>query len=104
MFHYIVYGFWLLMYFIFYFYCSAAEEIMMPGREDYKATIYSDGSVTYNFPTVLKSVCRIDVTYFPFDTQVCKLTFGSWTHHGYELDVIKRSESGNTDRPSQSQG
>ena len=78
-------------------YDSAAEEIMMPGREDYKATIYSDGSVSYNFPTVLKSVCRIDVTYFPFDTQVCKLTFGSWTYHGFELDVIKRSESGDLD-------
>lgn len=67
---------------------SAADEVMMPGRENYRATIKSDGSVSYNFPTVLKSICRIDVTYFPFDTQVCRMTFGSWSHHGFELDLF----------------
>ncbi|XP_033750113.1 neuronal acetylcholine receptor subunit alpha-10-like [Pecten maximus] len=68
-------------------YDSASDEVMMPGKEDHIATIYNDGSVFYNFPTVLKSICRVDVTYFPFDTQKCSLKFGSWSHHGYELDV-----------------
>ncbi|XP_071169768.1 neuronal acetylcholine receptor subunit alpha-10-like isoform X1 [Mytilus edulis] len=75
-------------------YDSAADEVMMPGRENYRATINSDGSVSYNFPTVLKSVCRIDVTYFPFDTQVCRLTFGSWSHHGFEMDVVNSATEG----------
>ncbi|CAG2238263.1 CHRNA10 [Mytilus edulis] len=75
-------------------YDSAADEVMMPGRENYRATINSDGSVSYNFPTVLKSVCRIDVTYFPFDTQVCRLTFGSWSHNGFEMDVVNSATEG----------
>ncbi|XP_069137246.1 neuronal acetylcholine receptor subunit alpha-9-like isoform X2 [Argopecten irradians] len=69
-------------------YDSASDEVMMPGKEDYKATIYYDGTVFYNFPTVLKSICRVDVTYFPFDTQKCSLKFGSWSHNGLEIDVI----------------
>ncbi|KAJ8304175.1 hypothetical protein KUTeg_017758 [Tegillarca granosa] len=71
----------------------AAEEEMMPSMSDYRATIYSDGTVQYYYPTVLKSVCRVDVTYFPFDTQVCSLQFGSWSHHGLELDVVNTGDS-----------
>ncbi|XP_021345857.1 neuronal acetylcholine receptor subunit alpha-10-like isoform X2 [Mizuhopecten yessoensis] len=75
-------------------YDSASDEVMMPGREDYIASIYNDGTVHYNFPTVLKSICRVDVTYFPFDTQICSLKFGSWSHHGKEIDVVNSMKQG----------
>lgn len=74
-------------------YDSASDEVMMPGKEDYKVSIYSDGTMYYNFPTVIKSICRVDVTYFPFDTQKCSLKFGSWSHDGTELDVINSSST-----------
>ncbi|XP_060067251.1 neuronal acetylcholine receptor subunit alpha-9-like [Ylistrum balloti] len=73
-------------------YDSASDEVMMPGKEDYKATVSNDGTVNYNFPTVLKSICRVDVTYFPFDAQSCSLKFGSWSHHGFEIDLINLKE------------
>ncbi|WAQ98008.1 ACHA9-like protein [Mya arenaria] len=57
-------------------YDSAAEEVMFPGGEDYRAYVSSSGDVTYNFPTVTKSICRVNVKYFPFDTQECSLQFG----------------------------
>nr|ALR88678.1 acetylcholine receptor neuronal subunit alpha 9/10-like 103 [Saccoglossus kowalevskii] len=38
-------------------------------------------------PTVLKSTCKIDVKYFPFDKQQCRLKFGSWTYNGEQINL-----------------
>lgn len=75
-------------------YFSSAEEEMMPGKTDYRAQISSEGRVQYNFPTVLKSICRIQVTYFPFDVQKCGLTFGSWSHSTSDLDFYSEFATG----------
>ena len=48
----------------------------MPGLKDYRVSAASDGTMSYNFPTVISVLCKIDVTYFPFDTQICKLMVG----------------------------
>lgn len=61
------------------------------GLTEFRPNIYSDGSVYYNFPTVIQALCPIDVTSFPFDTQVCELVFGSWAYHGLSLDFAARS-------------
>ena len=45
------------------------------------------GYMLWIIPTMLKSSCKIDVTYFPFDEQSCPLKFGSWTYDGYQLDL-----------------
>ena len=52
-----------------------------------KVIVSSDGTVTWYSPSILKSSCKIDVKDFPFDTQTCKITFGSWTFHGFKLDL-----------------
>lgn len=67
---------------------------MFPGIENFRAYVSNTGSVTYNFPTVAKSICRVNVKYFPFDTQNCSLQFGSWSHHGFELDMVNRNPTG----------
>jgi hypothetical protein len=77
------------------FYDYSAAEDMLPGMDRYRATIYSDGSVHYNFPSYLQSTCVVDVTNFPFDIQRCSLQFGSWSHHGLELDVVNLFNTGN---------
>ena len=66
----------------------------MPGKADYRASVSSSGLVSYNYPTVLTSACRVNVRYFPFDTQKCNLQFGSWSHHGFELDLEPKNPSG----------
>lgn len=78
-------------------YDSAAEEVMFPGIENFRAYISSSGLVSYNFPTVAKTICRVNVKYFPFDTQECSLQFGSWSHHGFELDIVNRNPTGDLD-------
>lgn len=36
---------------------------------------------------VYKSSCAIDIKYFPFDEQECRLKFGSWTYNGLKMDM-----------------
>ncbi len=38
-------------------------------------------------PTEIKSICHIDIAYFPFDYQKCYLKFGSWTHTTATLNL-----------------
>ncbi|XP_060555514.1 neuronal acetylcholine receptor subunit alpha-10-like isoform X2 [Ruditapes philippinarum] len=78
-------------------YDSAADEVMFPGVESFRAYVSPTGMVSYNFPTVAKSICRVNVKYFPFDTQECALQFGSWSHHGNEIDIVNRNANGDLD-------
>ena len=40
------------------------------------AIVSNNGYVLWVIPAMLKSSCKIDVTYFPFDEQKCPLKFG----------------------------
>ncbi|XP_077977258.1 neuronal acetylcholine receptor subunit alpha-10-like [Glandiceps talaboti] len=44
-------------------------------------------------PTLLKSTCKINVKYFPFDVQACKLKFGSWTYTSMQINLLNSSYS-----------
>lgn len=52
------------------------------------AMVSYDGTVFWPPPTRLRSLCKIDITYFPFDSQWCYLKFGSWTYHGMCVERI----------------
>ena len=42
--------------------------------------VHHTGHMMWLAPLFLKAKCYIDVKDFPFDTQMCYLKFGSWTH------------------------
>ena len=66
----------------------------MSGLNDYQPVIFINGDIAYNFRTVITSMCPVDVTYFPFDTQSCLLKFGSWAYHGLHIDITNLSMVG----------
>lgn len=66
----------------------------MPGKGDYQAHVKYNGEVRYNFPTVLKSICRIQVIFFPFDLQNCDLRFGSWSYSTADVDFYPQYPKG----------
>ncbi|CAI9731186.1 neuronal acetylcholine receptor subunit alpha-10-like [Octopus vulgaris] len=71
-----------------------SEYVLKGIKEYYRARVFHDGTVKYNFPSVLKSVCQIDIKHFPFDQQVCNLTFGSWAYTDNEVMVMNNKTDG----------
>lgn len=68
---------------------------MMPGRRTYRPIVLHDGTVIYLYPTIISSICPINVLYFPMDTQECRIMFGSWSHSGIEIDFQPKIPTGN---------
>jgi len=66
--------------------CSADQRLKE--HRDAMAVVSSNGEVFWMPPAIFKSTCPIDIVYFPFDVQECKLKLGSWTYDGYKLDVF----------------
>lgn len=49
---------------------SANDNYDKEKEEYYGLTVTEDGGIGWFYPTIFKSSCTIDVTYFPFDDQV----------------------------------
>lgn len=55
------------------------------GPMDTNVRLRYNGEITWDAPAITKSSCVVDVSYFPFDSQECNLTFGSWTYNGNQV-------------------
>ncbi|XP_060601913.1 neuronal acetylcholine receptor subunit alpha-3-like [Ruditapes philippinarum] len=55
------------------------------------AMVDYNGTVFWPPPARLKSSCKVDITYFPFDHQVCELKFGSWSYDKAQVDLLTKS-------------
>ncbi|XP_048581252.1 neuronal acetylcholine receptor subunit alpha-3 isoform X2 [Nematostella vectensis] len=60
---------------------------------DTRATIMHNGYTEWFAPTEIHSICAIDITYFPFDEQFCKMKFGSWSYSGRQLNLTSKGDS-----------
>ncbi|CAD5112703.1 DgyrCDS1923 [Dimorphilus gyrociliatus] len=68
--------------------------------EDYKAfraSISSIGQVHWEPGGVFKTMCEIDITYYPFDEQVCALVFGAWSYHTSKMNLTTSTSVVNLD-------
>uniref|UniRef100_A0A665T0V0 Cholinergic receptor nicotinic alpha 2 subunit n=1 Tax=Echeneis naucrates TaxID=173247 RepID=A0A665T0V0_ECHNA len=52
-----------------------------------KAQLFHTGRVRWVPPAIYKSSCSINVAFFPFDQQSCKMKFGSWTYDRAKIDL-----------------
>lgn len=71
--------------------CSADDHFT--GSMDTNVVIRHDGQIMWDSPAITKSSCKVDVSYFPFDAQQCRLTYGSWTYNGNQLDLLNAMET-----------
>lgn len=63
------------------------------GPMDTNVVIRHDGQMMWDSPAITKSSCKVDVSFFPFDGQQCRFTYGSWTYNGKQLDILNAMES-----------
>ncbi|XP_043359871.1 neuronal acetylcholine receptor subunit alpha-10 [Dermochelys coriacea] len=64
------------------------------GSMETNVVVRYDGRVMWDSPAITKSSCKVDVSYFPFDGQQCRLTFGSWTYNGNQIDLVNGLDTG----------
>jgi hypothetical protein len=69
---------------------SRFEEL---GGSFYYLDVDFDGQITWLPYEVFKSRCPIDITFFPFDVQICDITFVIWSYDRSEVE-ISRSHHG----------
>jgi len=58
-----------------------------------KSNVYNNGRIFWSRPGLIKSTCIFDLTYYPFDQQVCKLKFGSWAYNKNEICLKSTNNS-----------
>ena len=56
-------------------------------EENGQSKLYKNGLIVYNRPTAYTFSCKLSLEEFPFDTQVCTMTFGSWKYPKAILDL-----------------
>lgn len=65
---------------------------------DTKIVFNHDGLTLWFAPAQIKTICTIDITYFPFDEQKCNITFGSWSYTKSVLDLRLEKDTADLDR------
>lgn len=65
---------------------------------DTKVVFHHDGLTEWFAPAQIKTICTIDITYFPFDEQKCNITFGSWSYTKSILDMRLARDTADLDR------
>ncbi|VEL09760.1 unnamed protein product [Protopolystoma xenopodis] len=73
-----------------YEYSSSADERLEELRESDVRVNYK-GTVEWHPMAIYKSTCSVQIKYFPFDKQACKLKFGPWTHDGPEYSLFQQA-------------
>ena len=79
------------MYFTFTLRSVNEEDWFGGGRHSYKTNVKMkfDGNASWLSSGIFKSMCEVDVTYFPFDEQECFLKFGSWSFDSSKVDLYE---------------
>ncbi|XP_061189725.1 neuronal acetylcholine receptor subunit alpha-3-like [Saccostrea echinata] len=57
------------------------------GGDFYYLDLDSDGQITWLPYEVFESRCPIDITYFPFDEQICSISFVIWSYARDEVEI-----------------
>ena len=87
---YYIFSFFLLQstqttYANFIYFSNSADSTYNSAIINTNVIVSSSGEITWLSHGIYKSSCDIDVEYFPFDVQICKLMWASWTYDGQSV-------------------
>ncbi|XP_069134516.1 acetylcholine receptor subunit alpha-1-B-like [Argopecten irradians] len=64
---------------------NAYQYIRTVGFDDLPILYFSNSTARWMVGEVMDTTCDVDVTYFPFDKQTCKLEFAAWGYTSSQL-------------------
>ena len=70
---------------IFFIFSNSADSTYNSAIINTNVIVSNSGEITWLSHGIYKSSCDIDVEYFPFDVQICKLMWASWTYDGQSV-------------------
>ena len=74
--------------------CYSADSNYNNAIINTNAIVMSNGVVVWLSHGIFRSSCMISVEYFPFDVQICKMKWSSWTYDGCSVrEKVKKRES-----------
>lgn len=57
------------------------------GGNFYYVTVKNDGTVHWYPYMVFETKCNMDVSFYPFDRQTCKIIFKTWSYSRWEINL-----------------
>ncbi|XP_061195214.1 neuronal acetylcholine receptor subunit alpha-6-like [Saccostrea echinata] len=57
------------------------------GGDFYFLNVNSNGKVSWYPFMVFETKCKINVSFYPFDSQTCKIEFKTWSYNRYEVNL-----------------
>ena len=54
----------------------------------FRVSVHSDGTVVWEPGGHFLSECEMDVAYFPFDEQICHVSFANWVYNVKQVDLV----------------
>ena len=67
--------------------CYSADSNYNNAIINTNAIVSHNGEVVWLSHGIFRSSCMISVEYFPFDVQICKMKWSSWTYDGCSVSV-----------------
>lgn len=58
------------------------------GRDAFPLHVFPNGTVVWSFGDVMKTFCSVDLTFYPFDVQICALQFAVWGISYKEIKLV----------------
>ncbi|KAL0901374.1 hypothetical protein ABMA27_006650, partial [Loxostege sticticalis] len=78
------------------YFCFSADPNYRSAVINTNVIVRHTGEVTWLSHGIYVSVCDINVEQFPFDVQLCTMKWASWTYDGFQLDLKKQFDEGDT--------
>ena len=89
----VVFVFFLQLQYLFGFRAERIYEEYL----QFRAMVTYDGRVHWEPGGVFKTMCPIEITYYPFDSQHCDLVYGAWAFHTAKMNLTNSEENINID-------
>ena len=71
--------------------CSVTGIYDKTHKELFKVHINYDGTVFWIYGGIFATRCELDLTYFPYDKQICKLVIENWAYTQKQVYIRRQN-------------